>query len=305
MARTLLTGVTGRVGAAVADDLVRLGAPRPQGLVRTQTAVSAVDDHAESLNYHPVAGDLDDIDSLQRAMRGVDRALLVSNVHPEQCRLQGNFVDAAAAIVDPPHLVKVSGLGSFPNSAVDSGRWHATTEAYIRSRKLSAHCLHPYFFMQNFAFSLPQVKETGILRSGVDGDTPIAMVDLRDIAAVAARLLLEPTRSPETVLPLTSNRSYTHHQVAQLLSQLLDQQINYKVQSARELRRALEAAGQPAWHIDIILQFNAAFDAGLAGQPSTHVATVLGQTPRTLEDYLSELSQSDAPTTGRNPFPNA
>lgn len=304
-ANILLTGVTGRVGEAVAKELSTQGMPRPLGLVRKKTPLSSADESQSPLDYIPVLGDLADATSLAQSLREVDRALLVTNIHPDQCRLQGNFIDAAVTASQPIHLVKLSGLGSRLNSEVDSGRWHAETEAYARTRGLSAHFLHPYFFMQNFAFSIEQVRRTGTLTSGVDGDTPIAMVDLRDIAAVATCLLLDPTQSSVDLLPLTSARTYTHNQVASLLSQQLNQEIVYKVQAERDLRRALNTAGQPDWHIDIIVQFNTAFDAGLAAKPSPYVGQILARAPRTLEDYLVELSRDTTSVTGRNPFPNA
>ena len=301
MANVLLSGVTGRIGRAVAQTLAADGKHNLTGLVR-----QLQDDSTESaLPYQPVLGDFADTQSLTQALADVSSALLVSNVHPDQCALQGNFVDAAAAMPQPISLVKISGLGSQGDSAVDSGRWHATTEAYMREKGLTAHSLHPYFFMQNLAFALAQAKNKGVLSSGVDGDAPIAMVDARDIAAVAARLLVEPDCCADSVLPLTGTRSYSYREVAELMSQVLEREVVYQEQTETELRRALGAAGEPEWHVDIIIQFNAAFAAGLGGTPSHYVETISGQTPRKLPAYLTEVVRSETQAAGRNPFPNS
>ena len=62
------------------------------------------------------------------------------------------------------------------DSYVDSGRWHAEAERDIHDLGLIVTALQPPFFMQNLAFSLNRVRETGVVESGV-GDAAIAMVD--------------------------------------------------------------------------------------------------------------------------------
>ena len=66
------------------------------------------------------------------------------------------------------------------DSYVDSRPWHAEAERDMRGLGLIVTALQPLFFMQNLAFSLNRVRETGVVESGV-GDAAIAMVDTRDI----------------------------------------------------------------------------------------------------------------------------
>ena len=59
-------------------------------------------------------------------------------------------------------------------------------------RGLTATCLRPLFFMQNLAFQVKGMRRDGVLRGAIE-DASIAMVDARDIAAVAAVALLGNT----------------------------------------------------------------------------------------------------------------
>jgi uncharacterized protein YbjT (DUF2867 family) len=79
---------------------------------------------------------------------GATRALLISPLHPRQVEWQGNFVEAARR-AGTVHIVKLSGLGTAPDSPLRSGRWHAQTERHIADAGLPWTCLQPLFFMQN------------------------------------------------------------------------------------------------------------------------------------------------------------
>jgi hypothetical protein len=69
-----------------------------------------------------------------------------------------------------------------------------------------------------------------------------------------------------------------------------------------QLAAGLRNAGQPEWHTRLLLQFNQAFAAGLAQQPTTAVADVLGRAPIPVEASLramAGLSPRD-----NDPFPS-
>jgi uncharacterized protein YbjT (DUF2867 family) len=296
MRELLVTGATGRIGGAVANRLAASGL-RPRALVRDPAK-------GKSLLRPEVAlceGDLADEESLARAVEGVDAILLVSPVHPDQRRLQGNLVCAAAAR-GRPLIVKLSGLATRPDSFVDSGRWHAQTEADIRELGLPFVFLRPNFFMQNLAFSIPLARSQGVVRAAV-GDARIAMVDLRDIADIAVELLTRSVDLTGEALVPTASEAYTYTDVAAMLSELLEREVSYERQSFEQARAALEKSGQPDWHVELLLQFNRAFMAGEGSGVSDAVERALGHPPRSLRDYLAAEIASSSPQ-GPNPFPS-
>lgn len=295
----LITGATGRIGRLVAVHLVELGYT-PRVLVRDVEKARASLPREVSV----IKGDFDDEPSLVRALDGVGAVLLVSPVHPEQRRFQGNVARAAAAAGGgQPLVVKLSGLGTRPDSPVDSGRWHAESEADIQALGLPYVFLRPNFFMQNLAFNVPIARSQGVLRGAVD-DARIAMVDVRDIADVAAELLAGRVDCTGEALTLTTSEAHSYEYVAALLSELLGRGVRYERQTLEQTRDALSKAGMPGWHVDIIVQFNREFAAGGASETTDAVERVLGRAPRTLRDYLAEQVASSAPAAGENPLPS-
>lgn len=290
----LIIGANGRVGRLVVQELLAAGEV-PRLFVRNED--KARTNFGNDIEI--AAGDLNDPASIAAAMRDITSLFLCSPVHPRQVHQHNSVIDAAID-ADSPYVVKLSGLATFPDSFVDSGRWHAETEQYLAASGLDYTCLHPYFFMQNLAFQLERIRNTGVLQSGVP-DAPVAMVDVRDIAAVVARLLINPDLAPNETLPLTSSDALTYPQIAQAMTDAWDREVIYKAQSLDEIKENLQRSDQPDWHIQILLQFNEAFNKGLGSRPHPTVADILKRPPLSLSNYLSEAEAPDADT---DPFPS-
>ncbi len=290
----LVTGANGRVGRLVVRELAKLG-EKPRVMVRdTQTATERFGDTAEV-----VAGDLTDPASIAAAMDGATSVFLCSPVDPDQVTTHGNVVKAATAA--GAHVVKMSGLATFPGSYVDSGRWHAETESQIEASGLTYTFLHPYFFMQNLAFQIGAARDKGIIASGVT-EAPITMVDVRDIAAVTARVLADPGVAINERLPLTTSTPVTFQDIATILTDLLERPVTFKAQSSDEIAENLRKGNMPEWHINIIVNFNRAFNEGLASEPHPAVKEILGREPIDVRSCLETLISGE--TSDSNPFPS-
>lgn len=290
----LVVGANGRVGGGVVD-VLRSRGTTPRVLVRDrEAAVTRFGDAVEI-----AVGDLADRTAVAGAMSDVEAVFLCSPVHPDQVSLQRSVVNEAAA--RGAFIVKLSGLGTFAGSYVDSGAWHAATEAEIRASGTGFTFLHPYFFMQNLLFMVPGARKDHVIRSGV-GDAALAMVAVEDIAEVAAALLLDPSLAPGQTLPLTEGRARTYSEVAELFAGLLDAPVRYATQTLEQVEQSLSRSGQPDWHIRILLQFNRAFREGLGSEVSPAVGNILGRAPTTLEICLARgIAEVSA---GSNPFPS-
>ncbi len=302
----LLTGATGRIGSMVAQQLCQQFQCRPRLLVRNPSKVR--DTLAAQCDI--VQGDLGQPASLVAATRDITAALVVSPVDPNQHLLQSNLVSAIkaqassanAVAQQTPLIVKVSGLGTALDSTVDSGRWHAQTEAYIQQTNLPFTFLRPLYFMQNLGFQLPAIKKSGLLLGAV-GDTPIAMVHAADIASCAAHLLAQASAKPGQALTLTGPDALTYTDIAQTMAAVLQRPVKYQRQTLEELQRSLAQQDQPAWHQALILQFSKAFADGWADRTTNSVQDITGVAPRTLRQYLVE--DGVTPIAGEhNPFPS-
>lgn len=295
----LVTGYSGRLGNLVATHLRDAHALNPRVLVRPARLAG---DWQPPSGMDVAAGDYADPESLENALAGIDAVFLVSPVDPAMCTHELALAQAAARIPQPPHIVKVSGLGTRLDSFIDSGRWHAQIERGIRKLGLPATFLRPNFFMQNLAFQADSIRLDGILRGAV-ADARIAMVDARDIAEVAATALLGGSTIEGKAVTLTSERNYDYEEIASALGCAFTRPVTYKRQTAAEVATALAKSGQPDWHVKILLAFNEAFIQGWGVEVTQVVGSVLSRPPRTLESYLAELA-AGATVSGSDPFPS-
>jgi uncharacterized protein YbjT (DUF2867 family) len=276
----LISGATGRVGSATLKQLLDKDMP-VRALVRTAEKAALV---AGPL-VEAVIGDLAQPHSLEVALNGVTAALLVSPLDPHQVTLQGNFIDAATR-AGRVHVVKISGLGTALDSPVRSGRWHAQTEQYLADSGLPFTHLRPPFFMQNILRFAPTVRTTGEFAGSLN-QGKVAMIDIDDIAAVAATALTTSTHAGKTYV-LTGPEALSYPDVAERLSRLLGRTVTYRDTPLEAMREQLLASGMPAWHVDVQLDFSTALSAGHASIVTNTVEAVTGKPARTFEEFIRE-----------------
>ncbi|MCB1740136.1 MAG: NmrA family NAD(P)-binding protein [Gammaproteobacteria bacterium] len=291
MINVLLTGATGLVGGEVArllgtasNEADLAGRCRLHALVRDRQRAQSLSTAGVTL----IEADLDDLASLAPAVEQMDAVLLVSPATPEMVRQQGNLVDALAnaakASGKSAHVVKISGFMTALDSASRSGRWHAAIEAHIESAGLPATLLRPPFFMQNLLRLQPHSVQGERLAVPLQHGR-IAMVDARDLAAVAARGLLDRAQAGARYL-VTGPRAVGFDEVARAMSTVLERPVRHDPISPEQMAERLRALGTPAWRIEVVLEFYAGFEAGLAAPLSDTVQRVTGRAPLDLEAFL-------------------
>ena len=276
----LITGATGLVGGAAVRQLAAQGVPL-RALVRSPEKAAAL----AGPTVETVVGDFARPETLGPALQGVTRALLISHHDVRQVELQGNFVEAARR-AGPVHVVKLSGLGTAPGSPLHSGRWHAETEAQIRDAGLPWTFLHPPYFMQNLLRAAPAVAAHGVLTAAMK-DGRIAMVDARDVAAVAVAALTAPGHTGQTYV-ITGPEALSHAMVAAILSEAVGRRITYQDIPLDALREQLAAAGTPPWLVDVRMEFTSVLREGFAAVVTDTVARTTGHKPRTFAALAAE-----------------
>src|SRR5687768_9682387 len=122
----LVTGATGTSGAAIVRALLER-AERPRVLVRDPEKAAAL--LGEDVEI--ARGDTNDPDSLDAALEGVDRTLMLSPSIPEHAQLEANVVDAAQR-AGVKHVVKFSVFGADANSSMRFQRQHAESERRLK-----------------------------------------------------------------------------------------------------------------------------------------------------------------------------
>ncbi|WP_328881671.1 SDR family oxidoreductase [Streptomyces sp. NBC_00299] len=285
----LVIGATGKIGGEVARLLVSTGSP-VRALVRDPSKAAA--QALARQGVVPATGDLGDVASLDAAMQGVDRVFLVSAQDLRQAELQGNAVDAALRAT-VGHIVKVSGIAPSvsPGGPAEIGRQHWQTEHRIEESGVPFTFLRPGFFMQNLLeTAAPMVSKLGLLAAPMGG-APVAMVDARDIAAVAAEVLTGDSHH-DRVYDVTGPRAFGYEELAAVLADATGQRVRYVSMPPGFAANVLRRQGKPDWYVEHLVEMAELFRAGAGATVSTTVRDLTGRPPRTIESFAAEHAGS-------------
>ena len=147
--------------------------------------------------------------------------------------------------------------------------------------------------MQNWLGDVAQsVRAEGLIYSPI-GDGRVPFIDTRDIAAVAAEVLLHPEAHVGKKYVLTGGTAVGFADLAAALSDATGRTITYRPISMEEARARLAAQGVAAAAIDAMLAI-AAYqrDGGPTATVSPSVERLLGRAPRTIRDFARDYAAS-------------
>ncbi|MDJ1134698.1 SDR family oxidoreductase [Streptomyces iconiensis] len=275
----LVTGATGKIGTEAVRLLAGQGLP-VRALVRD--AARAPQDG--SWNGIEIAvGDLDQPDTLDAAMTGVDTLLLISPSVPAQ---EIAAIDSAARRA-VKHVVKITNHKATADSPVDRRRDHARIEAHLKASGLAYTLLAPNLLMQNLFLVTPMIRQThGFAMSA--GDGRFGMIDSRDVSAAAAAVAADPTGHEGRTYLLTGPELITYADVAAELTRALGQEIEYRRLTPDQHREEMVRAGLPEPVAASNAQVFGLIAEGDAAWLSDDVATLTGHDPRGLRTFVTD-----------------
>lgn len=273
----LITGATGNIGTELTKQLAAQGIAF-RALVRSAKTIEGAE---------VVIGDMSDKESLVHAMRGVEKAFLLTNSSEEAEQLQSNFVEAAME-AGVRHIVKLSQFAADKNSPVRFLRYHAVIEEKMRQSGIAYTFLRPNLFMQGILGFADLIKHTHQFYAAI-GDAKVSLVDTRDIAAVAAIALTQPGHENKSY-DLTGPAAIRHAAIAQHLSEATGKQISFADVPADAMRPALLQAGFPEWQADGLLEDYAHYKRGEAAVVSNAIMDVTGHAARDFASFAREFA---------------
>ena len=283
----LVIGGRSKIGSALIAELLQRG-QKVKALVRTLPDGSDEGTGGSDIEY--VVGDLADRASLEAAMREVDSVFLLSTPNADDVSWTRNAVDAARS-AGVARLVRSSLLGADSSSQSTFQRQHGLSDEYVAASGIPFTLLRPNYFSQNVAEQIaPAVGADGAFYASA-GDAALTLVDTRDVAEAAARVLLEDGHDGKTYA-LTGPRAYTHSDIASILTAYLNRPVKYIAVTDDATREALAGVGLDPWLVEAIVELYASYRAsgpdGVAARVSEDLRRLLDREPRSLEQLLAE-----------------
>ena len=210
---------------------------------------------------------------------------LVGPVAPNLVELESNATEEIRR-AGVHHLVKLSAMGT---RAATFPRQHAASEDHIRQTGVPWTFLRPNGFMQNMVIYNAATVRGQNAFYGSTGDGSVSHVDMRDVAALAVRVLTEDGHAGRTYT-LTGPEALSNSRIAEILSAVLGRSIRYVNLSPDEMKQALLGAGTPEWNANGILDLEALYRAGGASAVSEDVELVLGRRPIAYEQFARDYA---------------
>jgi uncharacterized protein YbjT (DUF2867 family) len=276
----LVTGATGLNGAELMRRLSARGIPS-RALVRNPAKAVAL---AALPHVEVVQGDMARPDSLAAALRGVDRAMLISSSEPAMLEVQCSFIDAARN-AGVRHVVKLSGIIPELDSPFRFARMHAEIEQRLEASGMAYTHLRAGEFMPSYFRQVPSILARGVMALPM-GEARIASVDIGDIAEVAIAVLTTSGHEGK-IYPLTGPEALTMGEVADKLSAATGKTIRYVDVPPEEARQARLAAGMPPYLAEGLDELFAERRKGKESRVWPTIEEVFGWKPTTFKEFAS------------------
>lgn len=274
----LITGASGTVGREVLQQVAKLS-------LKVRAAFQSLSKASVPTGVEAVSLDYNQPDTVRAALRGVDRVFLVGPVAPNLVELESKATDV---IKDSGvrNIVKLSAMGT---SAATFPRQHQESEEYIKSSGVPYTFLRPNGFMQNTVnYNGATIKSQNAFY-GSQGEGRVSQIDVRDIAAVAARVLTEDRHAGKTYT-LTGPEAISNSRIAEILSSVLGREIKYVDLPAEQLKSSMVAAGVPPWNAGGIVDLGELYRNGGASEVSGDVERILGRKPASFEQFVRDYA---------------
>lgn len=271
----LVTGATGKTGREVIGALVECGLTiRPFTHHNIQ-----FDGVAET-----AVGDLTNPADVRRAMRGVSKVYhICPNMHPQEIEI-GQSVIAAAQAADVQQFVYHSVLHPQIEAMPHHWRKLRVEEMLFRSG-LPFTILQPTAYMQNI--DLARVRETAVYTTPYPTTTRISLVDLADVAQVAAKVLTEDGHS-NAIYALVGEPNLSQDELAQRMAEAWGIAVQAREQSLAVWKTAVQSANFSAQKInDLQAMFRYYAAYGMVGNTAV-LRMLLNERPTNFLEHVYE-----------------
>jgi uncharacterized protein YbjT (DUF2867 family) len=283
----LVTGATGNVGREVVQ-LLSAQEISVTAAVRNPIGVSK----SFGSNVRCVLFDFIIPDTFAEAFVGINKLFLVRPPAIADIHKITPTLDAAkkAGIEE---IVFLSIIGADHNRIVP----HYAIERAIEQLNIQAVFLRSSFFMQNLNTTQRediQIRDRLFIPAG-NGQT--SFIDVRDIAAVAVKLLTEaPDRSKEEIqrnraYDLTGATALTYSEVATIFTTILGRQIQYTNPSIPTFILQMLRQGFSLQFILVMVGIYTTARFGLADLVTSDVQQLLDRPPISMQQYVEDYRQ--------------
>jgi uncharacterized protein YbjT (DUF2867 family) len=200
---------------------------------------------------------------------------------------------------DVKHLVKLSAMGADSEPESTILRLHGQEEKIIEESGIPYTFLRPDAFMQNFITQFGYTIRTQNAFYAPAGDSKLGFVDARDIADIAARILInsnnnngsEGRQHLNKAYEITGSDTLSYSQAAEILSTEVGKKISYIDVPEEDARKGVKQMGADDWLVNIALELVRVIRRGYGSQITTAVEQITGRKPISFGQFAKDYAK--------------
>jgi uncharacterized protein YbjT (DUF2867 family) len=280
MSRIFIAGAAGNIGSALIDTL-----PDKAEIV----AGVRSPEKGEALKARGVEArvfDFEDKDSMVAAMAGCDRMFLVVPMLEKMTRFGRLAVDAAKE-AGIGYIVRSSAYGASSDAHWRLGRENGMIDQFVEDSKIPFTVLRPNSFMQNFSTVLADMIKSGTIALAEE-DYKVSYIDVRDIAACAARLLADNEGFTDSFYALTGPQGLTLTDVAETIGTEAGVKVAYNPIEEEAYIEGLDRAGVPEWNRNMLVSLSRVIKLGMMGNVTQAVEYLTGTPAHPFAEFVAD-----------------
>lgn len=273
----LVTGATGKLGGKVIETLITKGVPANQiaALVRDESKAAGLKKKGIDIRI----GNYDDKNSLDEAMKGMSKVLLVSALDAGKIMQQHkNVIDAAGkagvkCLAYTSHCLRDRDTLMNPLMLT-----HFETEDYIMASGLNYLIFRNILYMDSMAMFMlgKNWEETGISLPAGDGTVSYALRS--DEAEAIGNILAKGDEDCKNrIYNFTGSKLYSFFNVAQALSELSGKSVTYTPVDMETYQTSAKEKGVPEHAVKAMTSFFTDIKNGQGSTVSTDLEEALGR----------------------------
>ena len=283
----LVTGSTGKTGRAVIQVLTKNGEA-------VRAFAHQADDvtRLKSLGVEDViVGDLLNPSDLERSVRNV-RAVyhIAPNISPDEVTI-GKMIVSAAKPANVERFVFHSVL--HPQIEAMPHHWQKLrVEEFLIESGLSFTILQPTIYMQNVLAYWDKIIKNGTYQVPYSPEASLSMVDLNDVAQVAAMVLAQPSHEG-AVYELVGVSAISSMEVTNILSEQLNRSVTVKVVPLDEWERNARSSGMGSYQVLTLIKMFCYYENhGFRGNLNS-LGYLLGRQPTSFAEFVNRIKRDD------------
>jgi NAD(P)H dehydrogenase (quinone) len=276
-----ITGACGKLGKLVLEELLNenIAANKIVALTRSTQKLDNFKKKGITVRY----GNYDEPESLDLALKGVSKLLLISSSEI------GKRVPQHKAVIDSAkrnnvELIAYTSILKADKSPLFLAQEHLETENLIKESGLPYVFLRNGWYTENYTDNASVALEMGTLFGCAKGGR-FSTAPRKDYASAAAKIISGSSHEGK-IYELAGDESFTLSEFALILSKFFNKSIKYKNLDEKSYAEALAEAGLPKEFAEVLADSEAKAADGWLYDDGKQLSTLLGRQTTATQEML-------------------